>query len=162
DDLAWLADAIGAVRDRDVLFAALKTAAIPLEPGLRKAFGAVALAVHDERSAALETLGTALDSDKCRRLVQRLAPLLEGPAARRLRRGPDGTAAGSPGRRGARAPHAPRPSGPARRAEARPGLAPARLPSTPCPGEAASLRARDIAGPRRQAAPPPSPRARGA
>ena len=83
DDLAWLADAIGAVRDRDVLFEALKAEAIPLEPGLRKAFGAVGLALHDERSAALATLGTALDSDKCRRLVQRLTAFVEGRVAQR-------------------------------------------------------------------------------
>ncbi|HLY37378.1 MAG TPA: CHAD domain-containing protein [Candidatus Binatia bacterium] len=78
EDLGWLADAIGAVRDRDVLYVALKTLATRLEPELRKAFGPVGAALHDERTAALETLETALDSDKCRRLLARLGAFVEG------------------------------------------------------------------------------------
>ncbi len=92
DGLSWLGDAIGGVRDRDVLFAALKAEATDLEAELRKAFGPVGLALNDERTAALGTLGTALDSDKCRRLLQRLATFVEGqPPVRQSR--PLGSAA---------------------------------------------------------------------
>src|SRR5205814_171975 len=59
-ELGWLGAAIGAVRDLDVLFDTLQSRAARLDPDLRQALGPVALAIHEERAAALTALDRAL------------------------------------------------------------------------------------------------------
>jgi CHAD domain-containing protein len=76
-DLAWLADAIGEVRDCDVLAGILKERAGRLDPEVASALGPVGLAVHEERTAALEALVHVLDSPRCRALFGRLAQFTE-------------------------------------------------------------------------------------
>jgi CHAD domain-containing protein len=82
-ELAWLAGLIGAVRDLDVLFEAVRTRAARLDPELRKELGPVGIAIHDERATALAALAAALDSARCRRVVRRLGAFTDSPARRR-------------------------------------------------------------------------------
>lgn len=72
-EMAWLGDTIGAVRDLDVLGQAVSAHAARLDPQLRGALGPLALTIHDRRSAAHVDLVAALDSRRCRRLLDRLA-----------------------------------------------------------------------------------------
>jgi CHAD domain-containing protein len=81
-DLAWLADAIGEVRDRDVLTATLKERATRLDPEVASALGPVGLAIHEERTAALEALVRILDSSRCRAMFGRLAQFAETSSRR--------------------------------------------------------------------------------
>jgi len=78
-DLAWLASAIGEVRDLDVLAAAVHARAVRLDPELRRTLGPLGIAMHDRRAAALEALTGALDSSRCRRLFDRLTAFAESP-----------------------------------------------------------------------------------
>jgi triphosphatase len=94
NDLGWLAGHVGAVRDRDVLFAALQAAAARLDPELRERLGPVGVAVHEERAHALAELEAALDADRYRALVQRLSAFVEGQTSPRRRRPLGETAAG--------------------------------------------------------------------
>lgn len=94
NDLAWLAGHVGAVRDRDVLFAALQAAAVRLDPELREALGPVGVAVHEERAHTLSELEAALDADRYRALVQRLSAFVEGQTSTRRRRPLGETASG--------------------------------------------------------------------
>jgi triphosphatase len=77
-DIGWLAQAIGGVRDLDVLGEAVTARAARLAPGLRTGLGPVALAVHDQRAAAHAALTAALDASRCRRLLDRLAGFADG------------------------------------------------------------------------------------
>ena len=79
-DLAWLARAIGAVRDLDVLSELVRKQAARLEPELRRASGPLGVALHEQRAQALAALGTALDSRRGRRLLERLAAFADSRA----------------------------------------------------------------------------------
>jgi CHAD domain-containing protein len=81
-DLKWLAAAIGAVRDLDVLAEVVGVRARRLDPGLRRGLGPLAVAIHDRRAAAHAALVETLDSARCRRLLDRLAAFGESEAAR--------------------------------------------------------------------------------
>jgi CHAD domain-containing protein len=76
-ELAWLAGAIGAVRDLDVLAQAVQARAARLDPELRGLLGPVGIAIHEQRAAALETLAKTLRSSRCHRLLERLAAFAE-------------------------------------------------------------------------------------
>ena len=79
-DLAWLARAIGAVRDLDVLSELVRKQAARLEPELRRAAGPIGVALHEQRAQALAALGRTLDSKRCRRLLERLAAFADSRA----------------------------------------------------------------------------------
>lgn len=79
-DLAWLATAIGAVRDLDVLGDAVRRRAARLDPELRRALGPVGVALHEQRSRALATLATTLDARRGRRLLDGLGTFAESRA----------------------------------------------------------------------------------
>jgi len=79
-DLAWLATAIGAVRDLDVLGDTVHRRAARLDPELRRALGPVGVALHEQRSRALATLATTLDARRCRRLLDGLASFADSRA----------------------------------------------------------------------------------
>src|SRR5436309_9727811 len=88
-DLAWLARAIGAVRDLDVLSELVRKQAARLDPELRRAGGPLGLALHEKRAQALAVLGTTLDAKRARRLIERLAAFADSraPAGRGARLG---------------------------------------------------------------------------
>src|SRR5439155_10551611 len=88
-DLAWLARAIGAVRDLDVLSELVRKQAARLESELRRASGPLGVALHEQRAQALAALGTTLDSRRGRRLLERLAAFADSraPAGRGARLG---------------------------------------------------------------------------
>src|SRR5437763_2899097 len=79
-DLAWLARAIGAVRDLDVLSELVRKQAARLEPELRRASGPLGVALHEQRAQALAALGTRLDSRRGRRLLERRAAFADSRA----------------------------------------------------------------------------------
>ena len=79
-DLAWLARAIGAARDLDVLSALVRKQAARLDPELRRAAGPLGMALHEQRAQALAALGTMLDAKRCRRLLERLAAFADSRA----------------------------------------------------------------------------------
>lgn len=79
-DLAWLAGAIGAVRDLDVLTQVVHARATRLEPESRRVLGPLALALHDARAARQTVLVEALGSTRCRRLLARLTAFAATPA----------------------------------------------------------------------------------
>jgi CHAD domain-containing protein len=82
-ELAWLAAAIGAVRDLDVLGQAVQLRAARLDPELRGALGPLGIAIHDRRAAALDTLSATLRSSRCHRLLERLGTFADPPKAPR-------------------------------------------------------------------------------
>ena len=82
-EVKWLASAIGAVRDLDVLGQLVAARAPRLEPDVRSALGPVAVYIHDRRAAAHDALVAALDSARCRRLLDRLAGFAESMPPRR-------------------------------------------------------------------------------
>src|SRR5213596_3953493 len=57
-DLAWLATAIGAVRDLDVLGETLRKQAARLDPELRREVGPLGVALHEQHERTLAELGT--------------------------------------------------------------------------------------------------------
>src|SRR5438132_1575756 len=73
---------------RDLAWLARKQAA-RLEPELRRASGPLGVALHEQRAQALAALGTALDSKRGRRLLERLAAFAESraPVGRGVRLG---------------------------------------------------------------------------
>ena len=79
-DLGWVGQAIGAVRDLDVLAATVKARAERLDPQLRSALGPVGVAIHEQRLIALGDLVRTLDSARCRQLLARLARFADTPA----------------------------------------------------------------------------------
>src|SRR5207244_6900318 len=82
-ELAWLGSAIGPVRGADVLSEAVLGRAQRLGPELRSLLGPLGIALHERRVAAHEALILALDSSRCRRLLDRLAGYAVSPAATR-------------------------------------------------------------------------------
>ena len=88
-DLAWLATAIGTVRDLDVLGETLRKQAARLDPELRRAVGPLGVALHEQHERALAELGTTLDAKRGRRLLERLAGFTDSraPAGRGARLG---------------------------------------------------------------------------
>ena len=82
-ELAWLGSAIGPVRDADVLSEAVLGRAQRLGPELRSLLGPLGIALHERRVAAHDALILALDSSRCRRLLDRLAGYAVSPAASR-------------------------------------------------------------------------------
>ena len=82
-EVKWLASAIGAVRELDVLGQIVNARAPRLEPDVRSALGPVAVYIHDRRAAAHDALIAALDSTRCRRLLDRLASFADSMPPRR-------------------------------------------------------------------------------
>jgi len=82
-EIQWLAATIGAVRDLDVLGQVVAARAPRLDPDVRSALGPVAIYIHDRRAAAHAALVAALDSARCRRLLDRLAEFSESMPPRR-------------------------------------------------------------------------------
>jgi CHAD domain-containing protein len=82
-ELAWVASAIGGVRDLDVLAQTVQARAARLDPELRGLLGPVGIAIHERRSAALEALAKTLRSSRCHRLLARLATFAEPSTAPR-------------------------------------------------------------------------------
>ncbi len=84
-EVAWLAAAIGGVRDLDVLGLVVSDGAGRLDSELRGALGPLAVAIHDRRAAAHAALVVTLDSSRCRRLLDRLAAFAGSAAPARQR-----------------------------------------------------------------------------
>src|SRR5262249_9179757 len=88
EDLAWLADAIGEVRDLDVPAEQMTVCAARLDTESRRALGVLGITLQERRQGAHAALVTALDSLRCRRLLGRLTSFGDSPApVRRLRLG---------------------------------------------------------------------------
>ena len=79
-DLAWLATAIGAVRDLDVLGETLRKQAARLDPELRREVGPLGVALHEQHERTLAELGATLDAKRSRRLLERLAVFADSRA----------------------------------------------------------------------------------
>jgi CHAD domain-containing protein len=82
-EIQWLASMIGLVRDLDVLGQLVTARAPRLDPDVRGALGPLAIYIHDRRAAAHDALVAALDSARCRRLLDRLAAFAESMPPRR-------------------------------------------------------------------------------
>jgi CHAD domain-containing protein len=82
-EIQWLASTIGAVRDLDVLGQLVTARAPRLDPDVRSPLGPLAIYIHDRRAAAHAALVAALDSARCRRLLDRLAAFAESMPPRR-------------------------------------------------------------------------------
>jgi len=72
DELAWLGDSIGAVRDLDVLLLALASRGRRLDPVDRDALAPLVTVLRERRAAALDGLVRTLEGARCRRLLARL------------------------------------------------------------------------------------------
>lgn len=72
DGLPWIGRAIGAVRDLDVLAAALAAEGDRLDARSREALAPLTHVIAERRAGALAALGAQLDSPRFRRLVVRL------------------------------------------------------------------------------------------
>src|SRR2546428_1811862 len=72
-DLAWLATAIGAVRDLDVLGETLRKQAVRLDPELRRAAGPLGGAPHEQPEGTPAGAGSRVAGQRARRLLERLA-----------------------------------------------------------------------------------------
>jgi CHAD domain-containing protein len=79
DELGWLADALGAVRDADVLERRLEAMVDDLEEVDRAGGRALLAALGDERKQRLEALHAILDSDRYVALVDAVVELAEHP-----------------------------------------------------------------------------------
>ncbi len=86
EDLAWVADAIGAVRDLDVLAAQIATRAPRLDADSRRALGPLGFALQERRIAAHAALVVTLDSARCRRLLGRLTTFADSALPARQER----------------------------------------------------------------------------
>lgn len=75
DGFAWLARAIGAVRDLDVLALAVVRRGRKLDDSTRSHLGALERVIADRRAAALSALVTQLESPRSRRLLVRVGTL---------------------------------------------------------------------------------------
>jgi CHAD domain-containing protein len=82
-ELAWLGSAIGPVRDADVLSQLVLERAERLDSELRALLGPLGIAIHERRVAAHESLIVALDSSRCRHILDRLAAYAVSAAPRR-------------------------------------------------------------------------------
>ncbi len=78
DGLPWIGRAVGAVRDLDVLSAALADQGGRLDPRSRDALAPLARVIAERRAGALAALGTQLDSPRVRRLLVRLGTVAAG------------------------------------------------------------------------------------
>jgi CHAD domain-containing protein len=78
DGLPWIGRAIGAVRDLDVLAAALIAQGRRLGPRPDEVLAPLTRVVADRRAQALAALGTQLDSPRVRRLLVRLHAVADG------------------------------------------------------------------------------------
>ena len=81
DELGWLCGAIGAVRDLDVLAQLLQERATHLEADFIRALAPLSDTIRRQRAIEQERLVAALDSERCRGLVQRLSATAPEPAA---------------------------------------------------------------------------------
>ncbi|TMA41580.1 MAG: CHAD domain-containing protein [Deltaproteobacteria bacterium] len=72
DELAWLGDSIGAVRDLDVLLLAIASRGRRLDPVERDALAPLVTLLRERRAIARDGLVRALEGDRCRRLLTRL------------------------------------------------------------------------------------------
>jgi CHAD domain-containing protein len=81
DELGWLCGAIGAVRDLDVLAQLLQERATRLEADFIRALAPLSDTIRRQRAIEQERLVAALDSERCRGLVQRLSATAPEPAA---------------------------------------------------------------------------------
>ncbi|MFZ1123470.1 MAG: CHAD domain-containing protein, partial [Candidatus Binataceae bacterium] len=81
DELGWLCGAIGAVRDLDVLAQLLQDRATRLEADFIRALAPLSDTIRRQRAIEQERLVAALDSERCRGLVQRLGAIAPEPAA---------------------------------------------------------------------------------
>jgi CHAD domain-containing protein len=79
DELAWLADALGAVRDADVLERRLEAMVDDLDDVDRDGGRTLLAALGDDRKHRLEALHAALDSDRYVALVEAVVDLAEHP-----------------------------------------------------------------------------------
>lgn len=81
DELGWLCGAIGAVRDLDVLAQMLEDRATRLETDFIRALAPLSHTIRRQRAVEQERLVAALESERCRGLVQRLGAVASEPAA---------------------------------------------------------------------------------
>lgn len=80
DDLAWVADAIGGVRDLDMLAEQTTAGAARLDADSRRALAALGPVLQERRVAAHAALVVTLDSLRCRRLLARLTAFADSAA----------------------------------------------------------------------------------
>ncbi|TMA70419.1 MAG: CHAD domain-containing protein [Deltaproteobacteria bacterium] len=74
-EVAWLADAIGAVRDLDVLLMAIASRGRRLDPVERDALAPLVTVLRERRALAHDGLVRTLEGPRCRRVLTRLASL---------------------------------------------------------------------------------------
>jgi CHAD domain-containing protein len=77
-ELQALGHTVGAVRDLDVLAAAIAKRARKIDPQLEPAVVTILRHVREQRTAAQAVLATTLDTPRTRRLTERLAALARG------------------------------------------------------------------------------------
>ena len=80
DELRWLADTLGRVRDLDVLLTHLRNDASRLKPEDNRGGEEITGRLSAERTAAHTDLLEALRSERCAALLDRLASLVASPA----------------------------------------------------------------------------------
>ncbi|MGH7913287.1 MAG: CHAD domain-containing protein [Candidatus Binataceae bacterium] len=81
DELGWLCGAIGAVRDLDVLAQVLEDRATHLEADFIRALAPLSDTIRRRRAIEQDRLAAALDSERYRGLIQRLAVIAPEPTA---------------------------------------------------------------------------------
>jgi len=74
-EVAWLADSIGAVRDLDVLLMAIASRGRRLDPVERDALAPLVTVLRERRALAHDGLVRTLEGPRCRRVLTRLASL---------------------------------------------------------------------------------------
>lgn len=74
-DLGWLGEAIGAVRDLDVLMLAIRARSRRLDSTQQDALGPLATTLRGQRAVAHAALVRALDTPRCRELIACLSGL---------------------------------------------------------------------------------------
>lgn len=79
DELGWLADALGMVRDLDVLLAYLRAEASTLDPADRAALEGALELLDEERVAVREALLATLDEDRYRALLDHVDDAVRAP-----------------------------------------------------------------------------------
>lgn len=80
DELAWLGDMLGPVRDLDVLLGYLNVECAALRPPERRAFQPVIIELQGERTEVRDLLLQALESDRYLALLDRLERAVHAPA----------------------------------------------------------------------------------
>ncbi len=79
DELSWLGQALGAVRDSDVLLEHFNSEATSLDPQERKTFHRLLSRLERERAAARVDILETLESDRYLKLVERLKTAAQEP-----------------------------------------------------------------------------------